>query len=51
MSNSKSKQVKVDPEELLQKVDLSGITDWEPAEQQEAHDLICQYSCIFSQND
>ena len=27
LSNSKSKQVKVDPEEILQKIDLLGITD------------------------
>ena len=51
MSNSKSKQVKVDPEEILQKVDLSGITDWDPTEQHEAHDLISDYACILSQND
>ena len=43
LSNSKSKQVKVDPEEILQKVDLSGITDWGLAEQWEAHNLICEY--------
>ena len=51
LSNSKSKQVKVDPEEILQKVDLSGITEWDPAEQHEAHDLIHEYACMFLQND
>ena len=51
LSNSKSKEVKVDPEEILQKVDLSGITDWNPAKQHEAHNLICEYACIFLQND
>ena len=51
LSKSKAKQAKVDPEEILQKVHLSGITDWNPAEQHEAHNLICKYACIFSQND
>ena len=47
MSNSKSKQVKVDPEEILQKVGLSGTTDWDLAEQWEAHNIIYEYACIF----
>ena len=47
LSNSKPKQVKVDTEEILQKVNLSGITDWDPAEQWEAHNLIHEYACIF----
>ena len=47
LSNSKSKQVKVDTEGILQKVDLSGITDWNPAKQHEAHDLIHEYTSIF----
>ena len=51
LANSKSKQVKVDPEEILQKVDLLRITDWDLAEQGEAHNLICECACIFSQND
>ena len=51
LSNSKSKQVEVDPEEILQKVDLSGITDRDLAVQWEAHNLICEYACIFSWND
>ena len=51
LSNSKLKQVKVDPEEILQKVDSSGITDWDLAEQWETHNLICEYACIFSRND
>ena len=49
--NSKSKQAKVDLEEIQQKVDLSGITDWDLAEQWKACNLICEYACIFSQND
>ena len=51
LSNSKSRQVQIDPEEILQKVDLAGTTDWDPAEQWEAHNLICEYTCIFSQNN
>ena len=49
--NSKSKQVKVNPEEILQKGNLSGITDWDLAEQWEDHNIICEYACIFSWND
>ena len=37
--------------DLLQKIDLSGIADLDPKIQQEAHDLIHKYACIFSQND
>ena len=39
------------PEDILQKLDLSGIDNWDPQMQQEAQDLICEYACIFSQND
>ena len=46
-----AKQIEGDPEEILQKVDLSGTTDWDPAEQWDAHNLICEYACIFSWND
>ena len=38
-------------EDILQKIDLSGIDDWHPKIQQEAQDSICEYACIFSQND
>ena len=51
LSNSKSKEVRIYPEEILQKVGLSGITDWDPVKQHEACNLICEYACIFSQND
>ena len=37
-------------EEILQKVDLSGTTDWDQAEQQDTCNLICEYTCVFSQN-
>ena len=40
-----------DPKDILQKLDLSGIEEWEPKLQQEARDLICKFACIFSQND
>ena len=51
LSNSKSKQDKVDSEEILLKVDLLGITDWDLAEQCEDHNLIHEYVCIISKND
>ena len=34
--------------DVLQKIDLSGIADWDPKMQQKSHDLICEYACIFS---
>ena len=37
-----------EPEDILQKIDLSGIADWDSKMQQEAHDLICEYTCTFS---
>ena len=40
-----------DSEGILQKLDLSGIDEWEPKIQQEAQDLIHEYACIFLQND
>ena len=44
-------QIKVDLEEILQKVDLLGTTDWDSAEQRDVHNVIHEYACIFSQND
>ena len=44
-------QEETDTEDILQKVDLSGIADWDPKIQQEAQDLIHEYACIFLQND
>ena len=38
----------MDPEDIIQQLDLSGIDDWDPQLQQEAQDLICEYACIFS---
>ena len=40
-----------DLEGILQKLDLSGIDEWEPQLQKGAQDLICEYAYIFSQND
>ena len=35
-----------EPEDILQKVDLSGIDDWDPKMQQEARDLIHETSIV-----
>ena len=51
LSESKPNQIEVDLEEILQKIDLSGTTDWDQAEQWDTHNWICEYACIFSQND
>ena len=40
-----------DPKDNLQKLNLSGMEEWEPQLQQDAWDLICEFSCIFSQDD
>ena len=47
----KTQQGSSDPEDILQKLDLSGIEEWKWQLQQEAQDLIYEYACIFSQND
>ena len=44
-------QGSIDPEDILKKLDLSRIDDWNPQLQQAAQDLIHEYACIFSQND
>ena len=41
-------QEDTDPEDILQKVNLSGIADWDSKIQQEAEELIHEYACIFS---
>ena len=41
-------QEETEPEDILQKIDLSGIDDWDPKIQQEVRDLIYEYTCIFS---
>ena len=45
------RQEDTDPEDILQKIDLSGITDWDSTVQQEADNLIHEYAYIFLQND
>ena len=40
-----------DPKDILQKLNLSRMVEWEPQLQQEARNLICKFACIFSQND
>ena len=40
-----------DPNDILQKLNLSGMEEWEPQLQQDAWDLICELACIFSQDD
>ena len=35
-------------EDILQKIDLSGIDDWDLKIQQEAQGLLHEYACIFS---
>ena len=37
--------------DILQKLNLSGMEEWEPPLQQAAQDLICEFTCIFSQDD
>ena len=44
-------QGSIDPKDILQQLDLSGIDDQDPQLPQEAGDLIHEYPCIFSQND
>ena len=51
LSESKSKQAKVDPEEILQEIDLLETTGWDSAEQWHAYNLICEYAYMFSEND
>ena len=41
-------QEDTEPEDILQKIDLSGIDDWNPKMQQEAWDIIHEYASIFS---
>ena len=48
LSEGEIKQEETDPEDILQKVDLSGIMTWDLTGQQEGHILIHEYVCIFS---
>ena len=40
-----------DPEDILQKLNLSRMEEWEPQLEQDAQDLIHEFACIFSQDD
>ena len=40
-----------DPEDILQKLNLSGMEEWKPQLQQDAQDQIHKFACIFSQSD
>ena len=51
LPEGKTMQEEIDPEDIFMKIDLSGIADWDPTIQQKAHDVICEYACIFSWND
>ena len=51
LSESEIRQTEMDPEEILQKVDLLGTTNWKSTEQQEAYNLIHEYASIFLWND
>ena len=37
--------------ELLDKINLLGLQDWSPEEQQEAKSLITEFACIFTMHD
>ena len=40
-----------DPKDITQKLNPSGMEEWEPQLQQDAQDLICRFACIFSRNN
>ena len=46
-----SDMVRTDLKDILQKLNLSGMKDWEPSLQKATQDLICEFACIFSQDD
>ena len=43
--------VRNDLKDILQKLNLSGMQEWEPPLQEAAQDLICKFACIFSEDD
>ena len=43
--------VRNDLKDILQKLNLSGMEDWEPSLQKAAQDMIYEFACIFSQDD
>ena len=44
-----SDMVRNDLKDILQMLNLSGMEEWEPPLQKDAQDLICKFTCIFSQ--
>ena len=46
-----SDMVKTGLKDILQKLDLSGMKNWEPPLQKAAQELISEFACIFSQDD
>ena len=40
-----------DLKDIQQKLNLSGMEEWEPPLQKAAQDLIYKFACIFSQDD
>ena len=50
LSKGEIQPEETDPEDIFWKIDL-GIADWDPMIQQEAHDLMHEYACIFLWND
>ena len=51
LSEEEIQPEETDPEDIGQKIDLSGIGEWDPMIQQEACNLIHEYACIFTQNN
>ena len=43
-----SDMLRTDFRDILQKLNLSGMKDWEPSLQKATQDLICEFTCIFS---
>ena len=46
-----SDMVRTGLKDILQKLDLSGMKNWEPLLQKAAQQLISEFTCIFSQDD
>ena len=43
-----TQQEGTEPDDILHRIDLSGIDDWDPKLQHEVWDLIHEYACILS---
>ena len=46
-----SDMVRNDLKDILQRLNLSGMEEWEPPLQKATQDLICKFTCIFSQDN